>query len=321
MSQNPVPHLTELLSGSPSNWGKWGANDEVGALNYLDAGQVLRGAAEIRSGKTFTLQVQIGHPHGDPAFPGPRGPATRVNIMDRGNYLSGTGTVFPGGLEFADDMIVMYLQGSSQYDALGHLWYGDQIYNGYPAESTSGRMAKASVLPIAEKGIAGRGILLDMARHRGKEYLGKGETFDHEDLMAAAAAQGCEIRPRDILLIRTGWLGYFYATPREEFYEGFIEPGLTYSPELVEWFQKMEIPNLVTDTIANEVTTDPVSGVTLPLHNALMRNLGVTFAEIIALDALAADCAEDGQYTFLYTAAPLKVVDATGAPVNPLVVK
>lgn len=89
----------------------------------------------------------------------------------------------------------------------------------------------------------------------------------------------------------------------------------------MRWFQEMEIPSLVTDTLANEVTTDPVSGVRLPLHNALMRNLGVTFAEIIALDELAADCAEDGQYTFLYTAAPLKIVEATGAPVNPVVIK
>ena len=83
----------------------------------------------------------------------------------------------------------------------------------------------------------------------------------------------------------------------------------------------MEIPNLVTDTIANEVTTDPVSGVTLPLHNALMRNLGVTLTEIAWLDDLADDCAADGQWTFLYVAAPLKVVNATGAPVNPVVIK
>ncbi|WP_395400437.1 cyclase family protein [Arthrobacter sp. UC242_113] len=160
-------------------------------------------------------------------------------------------------------------------------------------------MKKASILPMAEKGIAGRGILLDVARHRGKEWLDKGETFTHEDLMDTAVSQGCEIRPRDILLVRTGCLEYFYATPREEFYEGFKEPGLTYSRELVEWFQEMEIPNLVTDTIANEVTIHPESGVALPLHNALMRNLGVTFAEIINLATLAADCAEDRQYTFL----------------------
>jgi len=133
--------------------------------------------------------------------------------------------------------------------------------------------------------------------------------------------QGVELQRRDILLIHTGWLGYFYGTPNEEFYEGFIEPGLTYTPELVQWFADMEIPSLITDTIANEVTTDPVSGVTLPLHNALMRNLGITFAEIIALDALAADCAQDGQYSFLYTAAPLKVVEGSGSPVNPIVIK
>jgi len=185
----------------------------------------------------------------------------------------------------------------------------------------TGGLKKASILPLAEKGIVGRGILIDMARYRGKPWLDKGETFTHEDLMAAAEAQGCEISKHDILLVRTGWLGYFYATPKEEFYDGFVEPGLTYSPELVRWFQEMEIPNLVTDTIANEVTTDPESGVALPLHNALMRNLGVTFAEIIALDALAEDCAEDGQYTFLYTAAPLKVVEGSGAPVNPVVIK
>jgi kynurenine formamidase len=83
----------------------------------------------------------------------------------------------------------------------------------------------------------------------------------------------------------------------------------------------MEIPNLVTDTIANEVTIHPEHGVALPLHVALMANLGVTFTEIATLDDLAADCAEDGQYRFLYAAAPLKVVGGTGAPVNPIVVK
>jgi kynurenine formamidase len=77
----------------------------------------------------------------------------------------------------------------------------------------------------------------------------------------------------------------------------------------------------VTDTIGNEATRDPVSGVDIPLHSALMRNLGVTFTEIAQLDLLARDCAEDGQYTFLYTAAPLKVVGGSGAPVNPVVIK
>ena len=139
--------------------------------------------------------------------------------------------------------------------------------------------------------------------------------------MACAAAQGTKIEPRDILVVRTGWIAQFYKVPREEFFRDFIEPGLTYSPELVNWFKDMEIPNLVTDTIANEVTIDPVSGVALPLHNALMRNLGVTLTEIAWLEDLAEDCAKDRQYTFLYTAAPLKIVLGTGAPVNPIVIK
>jgi len=89
----------------------------------------------------------------------------------------------------------------------------------------------------------------------------------------------------------------------------------------VRWFQEMEIPNLVTDTIANEVTYDPNNGTALPLHCALMRNLGVTLTEIADLEKLAASCAEDGQYTFLYAAAPLKVHEASGSPVNPLAIK
>ena len=89
----------------------------------------------------------------------------------------------------------------------------------------------------------------------------------------------------------------------------------------MRWFHEMEIPNLVTDTIANEVTMDPVSGVALPLHIALMSNLGVTFTEICQLDPLADDCAADGQWSFLYVAAPLKVVNGSGAPVNPVVVR
>ena len=179
-------------------------------------------------------------------------------------------------------------------------------------------MDKASVLPIAEKGVVGRGVLIDMARHRGKEWLDKGETFDHTDLEAAAAAQGVTIEPHDILCVRTGFMKYWYElNDKEKFYDGFNEPGLTYSRELVEWFQQREIPNLVTDTIANEVTYEPESGVALPLHCALMRNLGVALTEIVWLDDLADACAADGRWSFLYAAAPLKVVGGHGRAGQP----
>jgi kynurenine formamidase len=317
-TQTP-PDMTDLLADAPSNWGKWGPDDEVGALNYLTAEEVMRGVAHIKQGSVFTLQRLIGDPKGDPVWPG-RTPAERTQILDEATWDSADAPQFPGGLHYADDKISAFLQGSTQYDALGHVWYGGKIWNGYDARTTIGGLDRASVQPIAERGIVGRGVLLDMARHRGKDTMDTAETFTHTDLLECAAAQGVTITPRDVLIVRTNYLQQFFEKG-DAFYEGFCEPGLTYSPELVQWFQDMEIPNLVTDTIANEVTTDPVSGVALPLHCALMRNLGVTLTEICDLERLAESCAQDKQYAFLYVAAPLKVAKGSGSPVNPVVIK
>lgn len=311
--------LEELLKDAPSNWGKWGPDDEVGSLNYLTSAEVLRGISAVGKGEVHTLQRLINDPKGDPVWPG-RSPAERTMILDESTWDSADAPQFPGGLHYADDKINAFLQGSTQYDALGHVWYGGKLWNGYDARTTVGGMDKASVEPIAQRGVVGRGVLLDMARFLGKEVLDKGETFSHEDLLACAQKQGVTIEKHDIVVIRTNFLQRFF-DEGDAFYEGFNEPGLVYSPELVQWFQDMEIPNLVTDTIANEVTTDPNNGVALVLHNALMRNLGVTLTEICDLEALAESCAQDGQYTFLYAAAPLKVHRATGAPVNPIAIK
>lgn len=320
MTHDLSPDVSALLRDAPRNGGKWGADDEVGALNYLGPTEVLAALGAVRSGKVFTLQVPMADPRGDPVWPGRRG-AERYQIIDESDWLCGKAAQPPGGQHYADDAISAYLQGSTQYDALGHVWYDGQLYNGYDAHTTIGGLQKASVQPLGERGIVGRGVLLDVARLRGKANLDKGETFSHCDLLAAAEAQGVEIRRRDIIVIRTGFVESFYRDGAEAFYKDFVEPGLTYSRELVDWFHDMEIPNLLTDTIANEVTVDPVSGVMLPLHGALMRNLGVAFTEICDLARLAADCAADGQWDFLYVAAPLKIVNGTGAPVNPVVIK
>ncbi len=317
-AQTP-PSMTDLLADAPSNWGKWGPDDEVGSLNYLTAEEVLRGVQHVKQGTVFTLQRLIGDPKGDPVWPG-RSPAERTQVLDESSWDGDDGPQFPGGLHYADDKMLCFLQGSTQYDALGHVWFDGKIWNGYDARTTVGGLDKASVQPIAERGVVGRGILLDMARHRGKPSLDKAETFDHNDLLECAQAQGVTITKHDVVVIRTNYIQQFFDLG-EKFYEDFCEPGLTYSPELVQWFQDMEIPNLVTDTIANEVTTDPVHGVALPLHCALMRNLGVTLTEICDLEKLAESCAADKQYTFLYVAAPLKVAQGSGSPVNPVAIK
>ncbi|WP_167050575.1 cyclase family protein [Salinibacterium sp. ZJ77] len=314
------PALRDLLRGLPSNWGRWGADDEVGALNFLGATEVLAGVAAVRQGRTFTLQTPVGHPHGDPVWPGRRG-MERYMVVDEASWLNGDKDEPPGGMHWADDMISGYLQGTTQFDALGHVWYDERIYNGRPAVSTVGGLRFASVAPIARRGVVGRAVLLDIARHRGVPHLERGETFGLPDLLAAADAQGVELRPRDIVMLRTGWLETWYDTTADEFYRDFREPGLTFSADLVEWFHTREIPCLVTDTMGNETTLDPEIGAQLPLHNALMRNLGVVFCEACDLGPLAADCAADGQWDFLFTAAPLNILEAAGAPANPVVIK
>ena len=313
--------ISELLKGLPTNFGRWGANDEIGALNFLTAEEVERGLSSIVKHTPFTLSVVINNPKGDPLWPG-RSSAIKLMTLDKGHYQAGKAQPFPGGIEYADDYLCMFPQGTTHFDALGHPWYDDTLYNGYDAHSTIGGLDKASVLPLAIRSASGPAILLDIARFRKKKSLERGETVGLSDLLECAKQQKIKIEKHDILLLRTGWLSIFYDHGPEVFYDApFVEPGLTFSRELIQWFHEMEIPLLATDTIGNETTIEPNTGIAIPLHAALIRNLGVIFNEIVWLEDLADDCAADGQYRFFYTAAPLKISRGTGAPVNPIVLK
>jgi len=317
-ARRPTPVALQLR-GAPTNWGRWGAEDELGGLNFLDAAEVRRGVAAVRSGRTFTLGIPLADPNGDPVWPG-RKPARRTTVQDRSSYLEGRASSTAGD-EFADDDLLVSSHGTTHTDALGHVWYDDTLYNGYAAASTTGGLLRASVAPLARRGIVGRGVLIDLARHRGRARLERGEAFGLDDLLAAAAGQRLEIERHDILLIRTGWLAAFYADRAEFEREPFEEPGLAHSAALVDWFRERELPALGTDTLGNEITVQPEHGENSALHCALMRNLGVVFTEMLWLEELAEYCAADGRYDFLYAAAPLPVVAASGAPTNPIVIK
>lgn len=312
--------LGEFLKDSPKNWGRWGPDDELGCLNFLTNEEVLRGVRAVKQGKVFTTGEKMGNPQGDPIFPS-RTPAFRVNVMDKSYFRAGRAPKYPGEVEYSDDYVTMFLQGTTQIDALGHVWFDDQMWNGYHADNSIGGMSKASILPIAEKGIVGRGVLLDMARYKGKFSLDKEDTLNLDDLKGCAEKQGVKIEKHDILCLRIGFLQNLWIQGKEVFYKDFNEPGMVYSPELVKWFHEMEIACLSTDTIGNECTINPGNGMMIPLHGALMRNLGIVFNEICNFEALADDCHKDGQWDFLYTGGPIKVVDGCGAPINPVIIK
>jgi kynurenine formamidase len=312
-------HLRELLAEAPTNWGRWGSEDEVGALNLIGPREVLAAVAAVRHGRVITLQSPIGDPGGDPCWPGRSAPEHRMT-SDKSSYANGSATPAPGGLEVADDELTLSLQGTTHTDALGHVWFDDQMYNENDADSSVGGLKSCSILPIAEHGVVGRGVLLDVAAHRRVKHLTTGDTITLDELLGCAQTQQVTLCPGDILLIRTGWLATCTGLTAEQMYHRLPEPGLVYEPELVSWFRDTGVAHLVTDTLANEATIHPDTGVAFPLHAALMRNLGIGLTEVAALDALAAACAQLEQYEFLYVAAPLKVHGGTGAPVNPVAV-
>ena len=196
-------------------------------------------------------------------------------------------------------------------------------------------LARADITNAADAGIQGRGVLLDVGRHLGDEengWLPLNEPVTLADLQETAEAQGIEIQERDILLIRTG--GIERVRDPEAPWHAQAEPGLKYSDDLVEFVDEMDIPYIAADNVPvekvqHEVTEDDLNDgreelagtYVLPLHGAFLRNLGVTLNELLDLSDLAAACAEDGVYTFLFTAAPLNIENGTGAPVNPVVTK
>lgn len=361
--------VEELLADLPDNWGKWGDEDELGALNYLGSEEMFEGARAMtrrgaRGVERITLQLPMTGKTidalaeedaeapttetGDPLFPG-RTPGRRDNTQDAQSYEEDDVDPEIGGMKFADDRFLteLFLHGASHLDALGHVWYGDELYNGYDAMTTADErefdrpvigirdgeavdiettrgLSVADIGPIADAGIAGRGVLLDVGRHNGDDengWLDLGEPVTFEDLHDTADAQGVRIRERDILLIRTGAIER--VTDPDAEWDPLDEPGLQFSEELVEWIDEMEIPLIGADNIAVEKVVQEVDGATytIPLHGALLRDLGVSLNEVLDLSTLGHRCAEDGIYEFLYTAAPLHVERSTGAPVNPVVLK
>lgn len=293
-----------------SNWGRWGADDERGTVNLITPERLVEAASLIRKGSIFDLGIPM-----DANGPQPGG--NRINPVHLMRE-TGHGQNIPGGFHFADDYIFMPLQGSSQWDALAHVYYDDQLYNGFPSSAVSLHGAEYDSIDKLAKGVAGRGILLDIARLRGVEWMQAGEVITPDDLEQAARQQGVDIRRGDVLLFRTGWRTKFKSEqdPRA-FMAG--EPGLGIA--CCEWVREKDIAAICSDNWAIEVLPGENPEVALPVHMVLIRDMGVTLGEILDFDELAEDCAADGVWEFFFCCPPLKFTKAVGSPINPLAIK
>ena len=169
----------------------------------------------------------------------------------------------------------------------------------------------------AMPGMVGRGVLLDIARLNGLDWLEVDHVIEPSELEEAERRQGVRVGEGDALLFRTGWRKKAVV----EGWTGWLDanPGLSMS--CAEWLHARGVSSVISDNWAIEVQPGREEGATLPLHCILIRDMGMMFGELFNLEELADDCADDGQWDFLLSAPPLRVTGAVGSPVSPIAIK
>jgi len=299
------------------NWGRWGPDDERGTLNYITPAAIVRAARLVRRGAVFSLAIPFDSAGPQVNQPRRFNPIHRM-ILTGPDFTSGAVTR-PGGVGFADDMVIMPLQCATQWDALAHCFLDGEMYNGRSANLVSSQGAQKNGIEKITRGVVARGVLLDLPRVKGVDWLEPGYAVTVADLEAALTAHRVEVGTGDALLVRTGQLAMCRARGGWGDYAGGNAPGLAFATG--EWLHGREVAAVATDTWGMEVRPNEIPDTYQPLHQVLIPAMGMLVGEIFDLDELAADCAADGVSEFLFVAPPLPITRAVGSPVNPLALK
>jgi kynurenine formamidase len=315
------PRYRELPDGCA-----WDVLDpELGSLERLTPERVAAASRLVRSGRRFSLNLPLDLP--DPPFFGRE--ALRHEVFE----------MLPG--QVLDDRLDnFYPQASTQWDSFGHYAHaGRGFFGGVDADGV--RAGRLGIDSWARAGIAGRGVLLDVARHaevRGEPLaIDEAAIVDPDLLAGAAAAQGVELRDGDILCVRLGWIAYYRGLDddarvrlsngsRDFTFEHFRIPGLGPGPALAEFLWDHGVAALAVDNPGIEPFPPWVAtgGEMVPddaVHTRVLALLGIPLGEFFDFDALADDCAADGVYEFLFTSAPLAIPGGIGSPPNALAIK
>lgn len=299
-----LPRIEKL--GLPHSWDHFGAGDRFGTLNLITPADVASAAASVRSGVVVSLSLPADQP--DPPLFGREPMRHEQFALDRNT---------------ADDRIDNYFpQGSSQWDGFAHVRAREFGFFGGVGAGTDGGAAELGIEAWAARGIAGRGVLLDVEAH----LVGSGQagvpvdeqfTIGADLLREVAAAQGVPIRRGDILLVRSGWPAKYARRAPEDGAVAEI-PGLHPGEDTARLLWDWNVAAVVTDLPAVEpVPGDPAVG---SLHRRLLALLGMPLGELFDLERLSAACAGARRYDFLFTAAPLRLRGAAGSPGNALAI-
>lgn len=307
----PMPEEFSDLARRVNNWGRWGKRDEIGSLNLLTDDVVRRAAGLITTGARWTLGLPLSQD-------GPQIGAIPGRINPLHTMLSVNKAMLGDPTQFcsSDDVVTMGLQAGTHWDSLAHVSYDDRLYNGFSAGTIIAHGAlRCDTDKI--KTIAGRGVLLDVARSKGVASLDGAAIITGEDLDAAAELARTTMAAGDIVLLRTGQMLHFKAGDRL----AYSVPSPGSSLDAVEWFHRHDLAAVATDNLTFEVAPPERDDMLLPVHLLDLVEMGMTQGQNWDLEDLAAGCADDGRYTFFIDATPQPFVGAVGTPVNPLVIK
>lgn len=296
-----------------SNWGRWGDDDQLGTLNFVTPEKRVQAAGLVKTGKIIDLGMAF-----DEKGPQAGGPAKRFNPIHLMSITPADILASADGMIAADDVIIMGLQCATQWDSLAHVGYDGFFYNNTPATAVNA-MSGATRLGFAEvvAQLISRGVLLDIARLKGVDRLEVGNEIVPDDLSAAEERQGVRVESGDVLLVRTGHYQHFLEGDSAT-YRGDA-PGLGVA--CAEWLHEREVAAVAVDNVAVEVWPCKVEGSRIPFHMVAIRDIGLTLGEMFNLEELAADCEEDGVWEFMFCGTGLKITNALGSPVTPMVIK
>lgn len=338
-----------------SNWGDFGPDDQFGRLNLIGTEQVLKGAREIRVGMSFPLSLPLDFPGENKLNVRRHPPQLRPTFRDGLPYVN-----FPfarneeGATDVvSDDQVLLSLQYSTQWDALAHVGArfdadGDGVaesvyYNGFRANedvigpvdyrhddgfaphACGGEHSCAEALGIenlAVKGMQGRGVLIDLVAHYGREH----RTIGYDDLMSVLDADGIEIETGDMLLLRTGFAEVILEMnrhPDEAVLNSHCSALDGRDERLLKWITDSGIAALAADNYAVErypARPAPSRGEhpAMPLHHHCLFKLGLPLGELWYLRDLANWLRKHQRSRFMLTAPPLRLPGAMGSPVTPV---
>ncbi|WP_286346805.1 cyclase family protein [Frondihabitans sucicola] len=298
-----LPRLERL--DLPYSWEFFGAGDQLGTLNHLTPEVVAAAARSIVSGVTVGLSLPVDEPN-PPLFG--REPIRHDHFeVDRNTW---------------DDKIDNYFpQGSTQWDGFGHVRAREFGFYGGVLDTNDPEQTALGIEVWARRGIAGRGVLLDVAAHLGAR--GSSVPVDEEFVVTPelleeiAAAEGVEVRRGDILLVRTGWPAA-HAGRASDAPPVTRIPGIHAGEATARLLWNWGIAAIATDTPAVEpVPGDPAVG---SLHRRLLPLLGIPLGELFDLERLSVACRDTGRYDFFVAAAPLNLSGAAGSPGNAIAI-